>query len=338
MKDIVIVSCYPNTEYKEYLLDECVKQLKLLNKDVLIATHYPIPDYIIKKVNYYIYDSDNIDFDYKTIDNSENSFYEVNDTFILEYVDKCHSPSLSRIFNLALNFIKGLKYDYFTIIESDSEYHIDDLAKLDEIKNDVIKSNKSFFFFKLRPYQFPYWEDLEIFEVYETYCFGGYLTKFLDKFYFPTTKEEWIKLYDEDFRNQNLEFYVTEFFKNIKDECLILDSFRHVFTKSNVNTITIKDPTGIYYNLDDEDHPILVLINTEPTPRKYIVRSFECGLPVEINLAYHQWYFHKLDIKDMNRDINIIVYENDKVLSRTYYVVSKEFMLKQRKTHRIKLK
>ena len=52
MKDIVIVSCYPNTEYKEYLLDECVKQLKLLNKDVLIATHYPIPDYIIKKVNF----------------------------------------------------------------------------------------------------------------------------------------------------------------------------------------------------------------------------------------------------------------------------------------------
>ena len=104
MKDIVIVSCYPNTEYKEYLLDECVKQLKLLNKDVLIATHYPIPDYIIKKVNYYIYDSDNIDFDYKTIDNSENSFYEVNDTFILEYVDKCHSPSLSRIFNLAFNY------------------------------------------------------------------------------------------------------------------------------------------------------------------------------------------------------------------------------------------
>jgi hypothetical protein len=69
MKDIVIVSCYPNTEYKEYLLDECVKQLKLLNKDVLIATHYPIPDYIIKKVNYYIYDSYNIDFDNKTIDN-----------------------------------------------------------------------------------------------------------------------------------------------------------------------------------------------------------------------------------------------------------------------------
>jgi len=54
MKEIVIVSCYPNTNYKERLLDECVSKLKSLNKDVLIATHYPVPEYIVKKVNYYL--------------------------------------------------------------------------------------------------------------------------------------------------------------------------------------------------------------------------------------------------------------------------------------------
>lgn len=338
MKDIVIVSCYPNTDYKEQLLDECVSKLKLLNKDVLIATHYPIPSYIVEKVDYYLYDSNNIDFDYKTIDNSQNSFYEINGVFTLEYVDKCHSPALSRLFNLALNFIKNLEYDYFTIIESDSEYHIDDLAKLDIIKNDLITQNKNFFFFKLRPYQFPYWEDIDIFEVYETYCFGGLVSKFMEKFYFPKTYDEWVVLYNKNFRNQHLEFYVTEFFKQIKDECLILDSFMHIFDKSKTNIITLRDATGIYYNLDDENTPVLVLINTETAPKKYIIRSFECELPREINLMFKQWYFCKLDIKNMNRDINIIIYENDNIISRLYYVVSKEFMLKQKNTHRIKFK
>lgn len=338
MKDIVIVSCYPNSEYKEQLLYECVSKLKLLNKDVLIATHYPIPTYIIEKVDYHIYDSNNIDFDYKTIDNSKNSLLEVNNTFNLEYVDKCHSPALSRVFNLALNFINNLDYDYFTIIESDSEYHVEDLAKLDTIKNDLINQNKNFFFFKLRPYQFPYWEEIGIFEVYETYCFGGLVSKFIEKFYFPKTYDEWISLYDKNFRNQHLEFYVTEFFKHIKDECLILDSFKHTFIKSKTNTITVRDASGVYYNLDDENYPVLALINMADRPRKYFIRSFECGLPREIKLNSREWYFCKLDIKNINRDINVIIYEDDKIISRLYYVVSREFMLKQKKTHRIKFK
>lgn len=337
MKDIVIVSCYPDSEYKEFLLNDCVTKLKKLNKEVLIATHYPIPSYIIEKVDYYIYDKDNIDFDYRTIENSKNSFYEVNDKITFEYIDKSHSPALSKIFNLALNFINQLDYDYFTIIESDSEYHIDDLSKIDEIKNDVIKSNKNFFFFKLRPHQFKYWEDLKMFEVYETYCFGGLLSKFMEKFYFPKTYDEWVDLFNKDFRNQHLEFYVTEFFKNIKDECLILDSFRHVFTKSNVNTITIKDPTGIYYNLDDENKPVLLLCNIQDR-RRYVIRSFECNLPKEITLGSHEWYYAILDITNINRDINIVIYDEGRIVSRLYYVVTKDFVLKQKKTHIFKFK
>jgi len=97
MKEIVIVSCYPNTEYKERLLNECISKLKSLNKEVLIATHYPVPDYIVKKAEYYIYDSNNIDFKHRTLDNSKNCFVEETSTFRLEFLEKCHSPSLSRV-------------------------------------------------------------------------------------------------------------------------------------------------------------------------------------------------------------------------------------------------
>ena len=337
MKEIVILSCYPNTDYKENLLNDCVKKLKSLNKDVLIATHYPIPDYIVKKVNYYIYDSNNIDFDYKTIDNTKYGFFEKNQSFILEFANKCHSPALSRIFNLALNFIKHLQYDYFTILETDAEYDIRDLSKIDDIKTQLINQEKNFFFFKIRPYQYPYWEEHGIFEIYETYSFGGYVNKFLEKFYFPTEYNEWVELYNKDYRYQNLEFYVTEFFKTIKDECLILDSFKHEFPNSEVNIITVNDPTGIYYNIDDENTPILFIVNTESKRRRYVIISFECNLPTEIYLGHRNWHISKLDISKYNRDISIIVYEDDNIVARHYYVVSKEYMKKQCRTHRIKL-
>lgn len=338
MKEIVIVSCYPNTEYKERLLNECVSKLKSLNKDVLIATHYPVPDYIVKKANYYIYDSNNIDFKHKTFDKTPRCFIQETESFKLEFLEKCHSPSLSRIFNLALNFVKYLEYDYFTIIESDSEYEIEDLAKLETIKNEMVKSNKSFFFFKLRPYQFPYWESLDVFEVYETYCFGGLVYKFLEKFTFPKSYNEWVTLYDADYRNQHLEFYVSSFFSKIKDECLILDSFRHIFDKSNINLATVGDSTGMYYNCNDENTPILFLMNNRGSPRKYIVRSSHWNIPTEIDLNPQCWWFTGIDIKTCNHDISITVKEFDNVVSRTFYVISKESMNTQKQTHRILFK
>lgn len=338
MKEIYIISCYPDTEYKERLLNECVSKLKSLNKDILIATHYPVPDYIIKKSNYYIYDSYNIDFQHKTFDNSNLYFTEESETFKLDFLEKCHSPSLSRIFNISLNFIKYLEYDYFTIIESDSEYDVEDLKKLTNIKNDMVNSNKSFFFFKLRPYQFPYWESMGVSEVYETYCFGGCLYKFLDKFTFPKTYNEWKYLYDVDYRNQHLEFYVTTFFSKIKDECLILDSFRHIFNKSKINLTTVGDPSGIYYNTNDENTPILFMMNNQKNQRKYVIRSPMHHISNEIILNPQCWWFTGIDIKNNNQDISINIYEGEDVVSRTTYVISKEFMNLQKQTHRIKFK
>jgi hypothetical protein len=338
MKEIVIVSCYPNTNYKERLLDECVSKLKSLNKDVLIATHYPVPEYIVKKVNYYIYDSNNIDFKYKTLDNSKTCFVEEAQSFRLEFLEKCHSPSLSRIFNLALNFAKYLQYDYFTIIESDSEYKTEDLAKLSNIKNDLIQSNKSFFFFKLRPYQFPYWESLGVFEVYETYCFGGLVSKFLEIFNFPTSYNEWVALYDLDYRNQHLEFYVTSFFSTIKDQCLILDSMRHVFDKSNINLATVGDPTGVYCNVNDENTPILYLMNNQSNLRKYVIRSSHDELCREVELHSMCYWFTGFSIKDGDKDISITVCEGDNVINKSFYVVSKQFISDVSKTKRIRFK
>jgi len=338
MKEIVIVSCYPNTEYKERLLNECVSKLKSLNKDVLIATHYPVPDYIVKNANYYIYDSNNIDFKHRNLDNSNHCFVEETDAFRLEFLEKCHSPSLSRIFNLALNFIKYLEYDYFTIIESDSEYETEDLAKLSDIKNDLVKSNKNFFFFKLRPYQFPYWESLGVFEVYETYCFGGLVSKFLEKFTFPKINNEWVELYNKDYRNQHLEFYVSDFFSKIKDECLILDSLRHVFDKSNINLTTVGDPTGIYFNINDENVPILFLMNNQKNPRKYVIRSSQWGIPTEITLNSQAWWFTGINIKDCNHDISVSINEDENIIGNMFLIISKEIMSVHKQTNRIRFK
>lgn len=338
MKDIVIVSCYTNTEYKEFLLNECIKKLKSIGKTTLIASHYPVPDYIVKKSDYYIYDNYNIDFKHKTLDNSPHCFVEENVGFKLEFLEKCHSPSLSRIFNLSLNFLKHLKYDYFTIIESDSEYDIEDLNKLDTIKDDLINSNKSFFFFKLRPYQFPYWESIGIHEVFESYCFGGFINKFLEKCTFPNDVETWISLYNTDYKNQHLEYYITSIFKNHSDECLILDSFRHIFKNSNINLTTVGDPSGIYYNINDENVPIIFLMNNQHKERKYFIRTSHWNIQNEITLNPNCWWFCGLNILNSDHDMSITICEEHNVISRNYYVISKHFLLNQKLTHRITFK
>lgn len=327
MKEIVIVSCYADTEYKERLLNECIVKLKLLNKDILIATHHPVPDYIVKKVNYYLYDGLNINFEYKTLDNSKSSFLEETSTFKLEYLQKSYTPSLSRMFNLALNFVKQLEYDYFTIIESDSEYELEDLAKLDDIKFQLVKSNKNFFFFKS-----------ETDGLFETYCFGGLLYKFLSKFNFVKEYDEWIKLYKNDTRNINLEFYVTDAFNKIRHECLVLDGIKNVFNKSKINVIKLFDPTGIYYNITNETTPILFLMNNQKTIRKFVIRSSCHGVTNDVELNPMCWWFIGIDIKQYNHDISITIFEQENVISRTSFVITRDFMNMQKNTNRIQFK
>jgi hypothetical protein len=338
MKEIVILSCWTSTEYREKTLVDLIKQLKKLNKEILIASHYLVPDYIVNMVDYYIYDKTNTIYSMKTLDSYPCDYYFENDYFRLEAVTISHSAALSRMFNIALNFVKSLNYDYFTIMEADMEFNNHDIQKIDNIKIDLKKQDKKLFFFKLRPYEFPYWENNGMFEIYETLCFGGFLNEFMSKFTFPQTIDEWNLSLLKDKKNHNFEYLVTEAFKPYKNDYLILDSVKNFFNQSKINTSSVLGLDGVYCNPDDNDTPVLFLFNQTDKSRIYRIYStiqMPNGLSQEFVLEGNTWWMTNLSLLLHNQDINIIIMEDDKIINNHKLVINKEYVKLQKNRKKI---
>jgi hypothetical protein len=59
-KDIIIIGAYPNRSHKMEMLRECIKRVKPLGYDIMVVSHYPIPEDIQREVDYVIYDKENL--------------------------------------------------------------------------------------------------------------------------------------------------------------------------------------------------------------------------------------------------------------------------------------
>ncbi len=349
-KDIVIISCWPSTEYREKLLIRVINQLKLLNKEILITSHYLVPDYITKLVDYFIYDKTNPIFSNRTLDNSVCDYWFQADSFRIEAQHIAHAAAISRSLNTALAFCKNLDYDYFTFLESDSEYDDTDLKKILDIKNSISGSGKKLFFFKLRPYEFSYWEDNGIFEVYETSVFGGFIDEFNSKLIFPKTIDEWNSHIAKDSKNYMFEYTVTESFKPYKENYLILDSTRHELTKSAMNKCTIQGFNGLYCNPSDETALILFLYNDAvhafdnndgnsiQNELTYEIHTIDSNKSINtdvITLNCNAWWFKVISIKNETSEIHVKIYDKDKLVNSAIYVVNAEYFNIQKNRRRI---
>lgn len=319
--DIFIISTYPNTEIKEQLLNDTVKKLKSLGQTVLIASHYPVPDYIIKKADYYLYDGNNMLDTNHTLDRDHPDFWMVVDQFRLEGITLNHLSSLSRIFRLSMDFIKTLNYDYFTIIESDSEYDIEDLKQFDTIREQLDNDNKQLFFFQPKLTEFM-WHNSN---VYESYCFGGYVDNFTTVFNFPKTLEEWNTLYEENKNYDCLEYILYRKFKPYSEKYYIIDgTIRNKFLHSKIDLCSVGDPSGVYYNTKEPNKPIFLLYNNTNDVLKYRFISSPMIGENEIVLNPNTWYYIILEVNQYNNNIKLNIFKNDNLISTTEETISKE--------------
>jgi hypothetical protein len=92
MKKVIIISSYATTPEKEETLINCIDKVSNRGYDVILTSHYPVPDYIQKKVNYCIYDSENILLPYSI----SPSFWIDNDQFELEVNINSHNLTICR--------------------------------------------------------------------------------------------------------------------------------------------------------------------------------------------------------------------------------------------------
>jgi hypothetical protein len=122
-REIFVVGCYPNTSEKIKILENTIEKLHSTNLPLLIVSHYPIPFEIHNKVNYIIYDQQNVISDWKL------NYWILYPKF-LKIVGKTEGlgyhavACLSSIMNAVL-FCRD-KFDVMHFVESDIEFRIDD--------------------------------------------------------------------------------------------------------------------------------------------------------------------------------------------------------------------
>ncbi len=341
MKEIYIISTWPNVKFKEELLVEMITKLKKLNKEVLIASHYLIPDYITNLADYYIYDKKNEIHSYRDLNTHGFDYYLNLDRFRLEGVNISHSPALARLMNISLNFVKNLGYDYFTFIESDTQYTLEQLQYISDIRGRMINADKKLFLFKLHPDEHPYWKANGMSNIYETILFGGLVKEFLNRVVLPTTIEDWNERIKEDTRLDFLENYVSQQLLPFEKDYLILPSVVKTFPGLKVNQSTTDIIDGLYYS-EVEDKLILLLWNDGNHKKTYMINGSlllstnKIHSTIELNPS--NWWVTGVDISEANQDFNIVVYENDTLVSNTYFLVTEEFVRKQKLRKRIYFK
>lgn len=329
-KEIFIISAYPDVEGKEVMLNDTVTKLKSLGKTVMIASHYPIPPYIVEKVDYYLYDSYNMMNVDHTLDADGPDYWMETDTFRLDTIVTAHASALSRMFGLALEFIKIVGYDYFVIMESDSDYDIEDLKKFDTLKKEVVDNGKKLFFCRPKRTEFSWNNSF----VYETYCFGGLISEFEKKLKFPITYPDWQKLFLEDRYINCFEYFLYKHFSANEKEYMILGTLKSFLVNSKIDLFTVGEAIGVYYNANNENLPVIFLTN-QGTEKKTYHLSASAGVTYQkIELNPGHWWMNWFNISNHNVDVHVWVEENGKVSKRVKQTITKD-NIKNLKSYKI---
>jgi hypothetical protein len=305
MRKIIIISSYASTPEKEKTLNECID--KVLNKgyDVMLTSHYPVPDYIQKKVNYCIYDSDNILLPY----NISPSFWIDNDIFELEVNINSHNLTICKNMLNGIGLSRILKYDFFFFMESDNIFSDDDFIRLDDLSNQMLINNKHLIFFKNQ------WisEHNEHHINYETLIFGGEVNYFLENMSLPSTIEEYIQMYSPN-RDALYNIILEKIFFNklshLEDEIFIInESSKNFFTSSIINKYFITNICDVVINNDDY---ILFISNFSGRNLIYEINS------IDKDFFPGMWSFNGI-----NEDTHIVVKDlSGEVLDRKSFIIS----------------
>lgn len=306
MRKIIIISSYATTLEKEKTLNDCID--KVLNKgyDVMLTSHYPVPDYIQKKVNYCIYDSDNILLPY----NISPSFWIDNDLFELEVNINSHNLTICKNMLNGIGLSRIMKYDFFFFMESDNIFSDSDFIRLDDLSNQMVVNNKHLIFFKNQ------WisEHNESHINYETLIFGGEVSYFLENMPLPSTIIEYIQMYSPN-RDASHNIVLEKIFFNklshLEDNIFIINgSSKNFFSGSIINKYFITNICDVVTN--NKNDYILFISNFS-----------DRNLIYEINSNIIEFFPGMWNFNGINEDTHIVVKSLDgEILDRKSFIIS----------------
>ena len=125
MKDIVLITDHPTNEKRLDNLLNLILRLKDGGKKVALASHILIPEYIVSKCDYFLYDKENeLDIIVEKENSPRQKLYMGNYIFnsfefLVPNKNKDYRYSCLKQFLQAFNYLKNLEYDIIHFVEGD---------------------------------------------------------------------------------------------------------------------------------------------------------------------------------------------------------------------------
>lgn len=309
MKKIIIIGTYPSSKNSEKMLSDCVDILSNTEYDLMIVSHYPIPTYIQEKVDYTLYDKENILLPYDLTPN----IFCFTETFDVITYNNGHALTVSKNINNGISFCNSLGYEFFYFIESDNLFGENDLSKFEVLRKTMFEQNKKMIFFH---------QNNEDYLIYETLIFGGIPKYYLKNVRLPSTINE---LIDTTFNPaQSLERILYTKISNKSFNFLTINQeSSSFFNDSKINVITHDYSVDVIGN--NLDNRLLLWINNM-SDKKLI--NFTINDDIQVPLAPSNWYFQYVNDDEI---INVEINDNG-------YITQQQFIINENNKNQYKLK
>lgn len=211
-KEIVVITAYPDTEQKEKYLNELIDNVTSFGYDIMISSHYNIPEYIKSKVKYCVLDlTDNLLYrkDYSEFGNTNIIYNKNNNRMIKKTTSFNHSYAVYLLWKNAINSIdknyeKVHILDYDCIINN-KKYFDNHSSLLNRYDIVVYKSN-----------------DILTDDRYTTNLFSFKINENITKVF--------------NYFNNKKDFFINEFKTSLLEDILY-----HLIKKNNVRCFAFKE-------------------------------------------------------------------------------------------------
>lgn len=304
MKRLIIIDTYPKAEEHIDCLNECVDRLSGKGYDLMIVSHYPVPLDIQEKVDYYIYDKENILIPYNLTPYSWMS----NESFYLQVNAQGHGITICKNMYNGISTAKSLGYDFFFFMEADNLLHEEDVILLDNLQSKMREEDKKMIFFKSKEVTYNF---------YETLIFGGSPEYFMNSIKLPLTVEEYVEWLSENgsFLSESLEM---TFYKKFLEEemLLVIDESSEIFFKNSlINKYSGSDNLCVVITNNLNNQFILFLKNFGAKTVNFKVNDID-------NVTEPGCWSYRF--VDNNTEISVVMYQNDEIVGRKYFLVNEE--------------
>lgn len=299
MKDLLLITAYTPDDERKNLLRDFVSSVDKKLFDIMVVSHSSIPEDVINKINYFIFDSSNIlltDFEYKyTMFYSNNNF----SIYTTENRPFNHFLAAWKLVTLGLTNAKNEGYKKVHCIEYDTK-----LLSMDEfVENSHLLDNNDLIFYSTD---------------YQPSIISFPMSFNLDKI-----NEQWFTYNETDLKESLLSGYI----KTIEDhELKILANEPNKLGKPHYNLEQQDIKINLHYSggediwvvpvVDKEDNLLIFSWNRHQTLVKENISSYNIKILVDnkdyIDYDNHLGAWHLNPIKNINEIQNLTIIRNNK--------------------------